>query len=276
MARTARPGDSLVGDHRDPEDAGVPRGAGLEGQAEQDAAVGELRVGAGIDDVDPERALEGVVAVARREPAPALVPLALEGAPPHDRPPLDVEQVGEVALEADLEIELDGAVAVVGQVVVLVDAVAHGAVEAKVEGLGLNRPGRRGHGGVGELEARRPGLHDSAVQETRLGAPQPHPVARDEPGVGREEALLLRAREAPVGVAHEDFVVGMHREHRRSDLYLHEAAIAPGRAATRCTGTPPRPGGPGPSGPRSCGGSSSGRTERSNDLRGARRGRRRS
>ena len=226
VARSARPGRAFVRKDRDPEDAGVPRGAGLEGQPEQNAAVGELRVGAGVDDVDPEAAFEGVVAVARREPALALVPLALERAPAHELTPLDVEQVGKVAFEADFDLEVDGAGTVVGQVVVLVHAVADGAVEPQVERLGRDGAGERGHGRVGELEARRPRLDHGAVQEHGLGAPQPQAVARHEPGVGREEALLLGARQAPVGVAHEHLVVGVHREHRRPDLHLHGSSTS--------------------------------------------------
>src|SRR5439155_21600397 len=87
--------DRLVPDRRDPEDARMPRLAGLELQEEQDAAVGELRRRVALVDSELEGAVEIAVTVRRREAPLGLVPLALQHAPPDQLMALDVEEIGE-------------------------------------------------------------------------------------------------------------------------------------------------------------------------------------
>ena len=134
---------------------------------------------------------------------------------------LDVEDVGEVALEADLEAEPDRFPAVVDDVVVLVHAVPDFSVDAQVKGLGPDGASGRDQVRVGELEASRIGLHRRAVEQQRLDPAQLDAVAGDEPGVPGEVALLLGARHLEVGLAHDDLVVGVDGDDGRPHLHFH-------------------------------------------------------
>ncbi len=90
------------------------------------------------------RSLEVAVAVDRREHAVVLIPTRLERAAA-DKPVLfHVEQVGVVARDPQLEIEIDHVGRVVDEVVVLVQTVVDRAVDAHVQLAALDCAAARG------------------------------------------------------------------------------------------------------------------------------------
>ena len=74
--------------------------------------------------------MEVAVAVVRGEGVGGLVPGGLKRAAAREPAGLDIEQVGVVALDAYLQVELDDCRRVVGEVVVLVYAVVDCPVES--------------------------------------------------------------------------------------------------------------------------------------------------
>ena len=97
-----------------------------------------------------------------------LVPCALQRTPPYRPAALDVEEIREVGLDAHLETHRDRPVAVVREVVVLVDTVTDGAIRSQMQALrGDLRAVVAEHVRVGELETGRMGLHCRRVRKGR-------------------------------------------------------------------------------------------------------------
>lgn len=134
---------------------------------------------------------------------------------------LDVEEVGEVGLVADLEADGDRFPSVVHDVEVLVDSMPDLAVDAEVHRLGGDGAVRRHQVGIGELEASGERTHLGAVEQQRCHAPELQPIAGNEPRVSSEVALLPGAGDLGVWRADDDLVVGMDGDGLRSNLHFH-------------------------------------------------------
>ena len=109
--------------------AGVPRRPGGELELERDPAVRVAGRGAAVQELVDEPPAKVAIGVRGLE-------LRAPGMPPrHDAPPadeatkLDLEQIGKVRTEGDLEVEANGHQPMVGDVEVLVDAVRDGAID---------------------------------------------------------------------------------------------------------------------------------------------------
>ena len=122
-------------------------------------------------------------------------PSCLEHSSPDPSLRLDVEDVGEVALDTDLEVTDHGLTPPVGEVVVLVDALAHDTVHPEVKGVLVDgAPIGPEHPGVGQLESSRMVAGGRSVQEHWIGTAERYPESGDEPGVGDEIAVLVTVR----------------------------------------------------------------------------------
>ena len=113
---------ALAIDHGQPLDAGVPALLGCEVDDELHPAVGKLRVRVFALDTHVQLALERAVGVGRAQLAGLLMPRALQVAAAHQALAPDVEDVGEVRLDGDLEDQADRMGRIADQVIVLVDA----------------------------------------------------------------------------------------------------------------------------------------------------------
>ena len=142
---------ALAVDHGQPFDTGVPGLLWFEVDHELHPAVGKLRVGVLPLDAHVQLALERAVRVGRPQLARLLVPGALQVATAQQPLAPDVEDIGEVGLDSNLEDQADRMRRVADQVVVLVDPFEDRAVEA---------------------EADRPLLEDDVVFGAILGARQ--------------------------------------------------------------------------------------------------------
>jgi hypothetical protein len=123
--------------------------------------------------------------------------------------PAHVEQVDEVAAEVNLEIDFDGGVAVVDDVVVLVNALAHDAIETQMDSVGRHAAECGVELLVLEFESGRERLHWRRVDEDRLRPRQRDCILRQHPRVGHEISVLLAGVQARLGVRHHDVVVGV-------------------------------------------------------------------
>jgi len=148
-------------------------------------------------------------------------PLALQRAAADEPSAFDVEEVGEVAFDADLEVDLHVLRAVVDELVVLVDAVAHRAVEAEVHAGGGNPTVGSQEAGVRELESGGERFDGRTVQQDGRHPTELEPVAGHQAGVRGEIALGLGTRHSAIEVTDHNLVVGVDDDHRRANLYLH-------------------------------------------------------
>src|SRR4029079_13992053 len=136
---------------------------------------------------------------------------------PDDLTSLDVEDVGEVRHDRDLDRESNGPRREVLEIVVLVDAVRDRAIESHAQRLALDGAVGVDQCVVGELEARRERLDGTRAEQDRPGAIDPQVVAGDEPGIPREDAVRLPG-DPPVRLADQDPIVAVRRDRRRSDM----------------------------------------------------------
>ena len=108
----------------------------------------------------------------------------------------DIEEVGKVRFDGDLEIKDHRRSSPVGHVVVLMDTRADTSVETKVQrvlrDLATVAPDEPG---VAEFKASRMVRCRRTVQEGWPLPTQPQPIARNEPSIGNEVALLVPARD---------------------------------------------------------------------------------
>ena len=161
-------------------------------------------------------------------------PAGVDLATAHELAGLDVEDVGEVGLDLDLDRQPDRPPAVVDDVVVLVDAAGHGPVEPELEALAGDDAVTIEELGVGVLEPRRVELDGRGVEQERPLAVEEQLVAGHEPGVAGEEPLLGLAFDATVGLAHDEPVVPVHRDRRWPDLDREgHAAVHAGEVGRR-------------------------------------------
>ena len=100
---------------RDPEKAGVPVLLRLQPKPEREPTVRVLGLGVVPSHLEPQAALEVTVLVPSRQVAVVSLPAGLERSAPRHLVGLDVEQVGVVAVDPQLEVELDGFRRVVGR-----------------------------------------------------------------------------------------------------------------------------------------------------------------
>ena len=186
---------------------------------EHEPAVGVLRRRVGLVDADDQLAPEAavrrtVVRSSRRERNQRVLIVAAAD----ERVGPDVEDVGEVGFDRDLDRQPDRAAGVVDDVEVLVDAARHRPVDADAQGVAVDEAGVVEERIVRVLEAGREELDRGRVEEDRPAAVDPQLVRRDEPGVAGEEAVVRAAGDPPVGLADEESVVAVDRDRRWADL----------------------------------------------------------
>ncbi len=151
----------------------MPSPLGWQHDVEYETAVGELRLRARPLDGQHELAAEVVVRVRRAQLAPGAEPAGIQLASPDDLTSLDVEDVGEVRHDRDLDRESNGPGREVLEVVVLVDAVRDRAIEPHAERLAFDGAVGVDQRVVGELEARRERLDGTRAEKDRPRAVDP-------------------------------------------------------------------------------------------------------
>ena len=206
---------ALAIDHGQPLDAGVPGLLGCEVDDELHPAVGKLRVRVFALDTHVQLALERAVGVGRAQLAGLLMPRALQVAAAHQALAPDVEDVGEVRLDGDLEDQADRMGRIADQVIVLVDALEDRAVEAEA-----NRPffeddvvlrailgARQRKLGRGELVANRKVVDGAGVEQQRNAPVDGDGVARHEARIPGKEADRASRHQRGVGVGDHELMV---------------------------------------------------------------------
>ncbi len=122
---------------------------------EHEPAVGELDRAVGAICLEDQLADEVAVDVRRAQLAGGSEPSRVDLAAADKLTRLDIEDVGEVGLDLDLDREPDGPPTVVDDVVVLVHTAGHGPVDPEGDGLAGHDPVAIEQLGVGVFEARR-------------------------------------------------------------------------------------------------------------------------
>jgi hypothetical protein len=133
----------------------VPGALGRQAGDEDERAVGVLGRRVGSVDGDDELAPEGGVLVRRPQLAAGPEPARVDDAAPDQGVGADVEDVGEVRLDRDLDRQADGPASVVGDVEVLVDAARDRPVDAHPQRVAVDEPGVVEEGLVRVFEAGR-------------------------------------------------------------------------------------------------------------------------
>jgi hypothetical protein len=175
---------------------------------------GRIRLLDGHDQPAGERA----VCVRRSELAPRAEPPGVHLPTADEAVAPDVEDVGEVRDDGDLDREADRPTRVVDDVEVLVHALVDGPVEADGERLAIDQPGFVEELLVRELEAGAEELDRGGVQEERPLAVDQEVVAGDQPRVAGEEAVVGTAQDPGVRLAHEEPIIPIDRDRRGADL----------------------------------------------------------
>ena len=201
-----------------PANTGVPRLARRDTGDEDEPPVGELGGRVGLLDRQHELASELAIDIGRAQHPPGAVPARVDPAAADQPIGVDVEQVGEVGIDLDLDRQVDLAPGEVRDVVVLVDAAGDGPVKLDGQRAALQRAVGVEQGVVGEREAGRVELDRRRVEQDRPATVDEQVPAADEAGVAREEAFLRAGIDAGVRLAHEDAVIAVDRHGRRSDL----------------------------------------------------------
>ena len=192
-------------------------------------AVGELRMRVFPLDADVQLALERAVRVGRPQFARLLVPGALQVAPTQQPLAPHVEDIGEVRFDGDLEDQADRVRREAHQVIVLMDPLEDGAVEAEADRplleddvvLGAILGARQRHLRGGELVAHRKVVDGAGVEQERNSPVDGHGVAGDEARVPGEEADGAGRHQRGVGVRDHELVVVVDgdRRHAVSDRH---------------------------------------------------------
>ncbi len=197
----------------------MPDALGRDLGDEDQAAVGELRRRIGLVDGDDQLSPEVAVDVLRPELAAGAEPAGVQLTAADEGIAPDVEDVGEVGVDLDLDRQPDRAAAVVDDVEVFVDAARDGPVEADRERVALDLPDVIEKLIVGEFEARREELDRGGVEEDRAAAVDPQLVAGDESGIAGEEAVVHAAENPAVRLADDEAIVPIDRDRGRTDLH---------------------------------------------------------
>src|SRR5439155_20619095 len=132
--------------------------------------------------------------------------------------PLDVEDVGEVRLDRNLDRQAHCAPAVVDDVEILMDAAAEAPVEADRDRMRLDGAGLVDGDTVGELESRGEELDGRGVQENRRSPIDPQPVTGDKSCVPGEEALVAVRLDPAIWLADDHAVIAVDRDGGRPNL----------------------------------------------------------
>ena len=170
-------------------------------------------------DRDDQLAPEVAIDVSRAELATGAEPARVELAASNERIPPDVEDVGEVRLDRDLDRQPNRPASVVDDVDVLVDPARDRSIHPDRERVAVDLPDVVEQRIVRELEARREELDRRGVQEDGPLAVDPQLVAGDEPRVAGEEAIVGPADDAAIRLADEEAIVAIDRDRGRTDLH---------------------------------------------------------
>ena len=189
-------------------------------------AVGEVGGRVGPINLDHELTGEFAIDVGRAELAGRPEPLGVEDTAPDELTGLDVEDVGKIRRDLDLDGEPDRAPSVVDDVVILVNPAGHGPVQADRQAVALDRSLVVNEARVRELEPRGEELDRGRVEQDRLLLVDPHAIARDEPGVPGEESFLRPGPDRAIRRAHDEAVVAIDRHAGGAD---RDGQAHPGR-----------------------------------------------
>ncbi len=126
---------------RQPLQAGVPDALRRDPGDEDEPAVGVLGRRIGLLDGDDELAPERRVDVRRPKVAARPEPAGVDLAAPDELVPADVEDVGEIGVDRDLDRQANRAAGVVHDVEVFVDTAADGPINADGQRLAVDRAG---------------------------------------------------------------------------------------------------------------------------------------
>jgi hypothetical protein len=225
-------------DQRQPAQAGMPGAFRGHLGDEHEPAVGELDGTVRAIRLDHELAREIAVDVGGPQLASRAIPAGVDLAAADELPALDVEDVGEVGFDRDLDRQPHDAPGVVDDVVVLVDATRDRPVDPDPEAVTGDDPVPVEQLGVREFEAGRIELDRRRVEEQRPLAVEGQLIARHEARVAGEEAFLRLALDAAVRLAHDEPVVAVHGDRRWADLDRegHECCRARAPSTRSATG----------------------------------------
>ena len=217
--------------------ARVPGGAGCQLDREGDAAVRRVGRCVAVERVEREASVEVAVGVGGVQLAALLVPFGVDVTAPHELVVLDLEEVGEVGAQRDLEMEPDGVEAVVGEIEILVDAFVDDSRDGQRERALGDVTVLGGDGPVREVHAHRVVRGRARRQRRPRLTVGRDGVVADETGVIREHAELALAGDLAGQVGHHEGAALVDGEHGGTDADLYRR-----RLLTIVVGSPVRDG----------------------------------
>src|SRR3954466_2214357 len=130
-----------------------------------------------------ERSLEVTIGIRDPELARRVVPLGLDAPSANELVRLDLEQIGEIRTESDLEVESDRTQAVIVDVEVLVNPFSDRATERQPDDAGRNFSVFRREGSIHQVDTRGVVAHGAARQ------PRPWFAVREKRVVAHETGI---------------------------------------------------------------------------------------
>ena len=215
----------------------MPSLPGLQRDVEAQPPVGvHRRLAVAIARTDDHLAAEILVAIGDAQHLPLIRPRRGDAAAPHDLVALDLEDVGEIGADRDLQIE---AHRVRLLLVMSISSCSPPSIWRPINEAQCacrDRPVLAHEGAVGQEDARRVIGDGAAVQQVPLFAIRIDRPGADHPGVAEIKPACAGPDHLPVGVGHQHRLTLMDGDLRRADLNLErhvELHFRPSVGATR-------------------------------------------
>ena len=217
-------------DHGQPVDARMPGLLGCQTDDKLHPAVCKLRMRCRPLDHDDQLPLECPIDIGGAQLTRLFVPGTLQVASTDQPPPPDVEDVGKIRLDGDLEDQPHRVGRVVDEVVVLMNTLENRAVQSHTDGalfedhvvLGAISGARQRQLRAGELPSRGEVVDWAGVEQQRHAPVDRQRVAGHEARIARKEPNACRRHHSAVGLADQELMVVVDRDggHAVSDRHL--------------------------------------------------------
>ena len=146
---------------------------------------------------------------------------------PHDAIALDLEDVGEIGADRDLQVEAHWVLAVIGDVDIVVQSALDMAADHQAQRARCDRTVLAHEGAIGLEDARRMRGDGAAIQQVpRLAIGIDRPGA-DHPGVTKIQPAVAGPVHLPVGLGQQHRLPLMDGDLRRADLNLERHPHTP-------------------------------------------------
>ena len=206
----------------------MPSLAGLQGDVEAQPPIGvHRRPAVAVVRADNHLAPEILVAIGDAQHLPLIRPRRGDAAAPHDLVALDLENVGKICTDRDLQVEANRIPAVVGDLDILVQPAIYVATDHQTQRARRDRPILAHEGAVGLEDARRMVGDGAAVQQIPRRAVGIDCPGTDHPGVTEIQPTFAGPVHLPVRLGHQHRLSLMDGDLGRTNLNLERHFIHP-------------------------------------------------